>query len=181
MNLGLLGGTFDPPHFGHLHIARGWPAIQLQLDEVLFVPAGVQPLKQGQIISAPEQRARLSNSPSPISLVSRCRGSISIGPGRITQSNSVRLGSSTDPAAAVWFIMGEDSLSDRPRWREPQRLITLARLAVLRRPNTEPDWFTLDAALPDLRARLIGSITPRSTSRPARSGSASKMGLPSQS
>ena len=59
MNLGLLGGTFDPPHFGHLHIARA-ACDQLQLDQVLFVPAGVQPLKQGQIISAPDQRARLA-------------------------------------------------------------------------------------------------------------------------
>ncbi|MBP7689498.1 MAG: nicotinate-nucleotide adenylyltransferase [Thermoflexales bacterium] len=153
MNLGLLGGTFDPPHFGHLHIARA-ACDQLQLDQVLFVPAGVQPLKQGQIISAPEQRARLVElaiADQPCFALSRLDLD---RPGPHYTVDLLDLVHQQYPAAAVWFIMGEDSLSDLLRWREPQRLITLARLAVLRRPNTEPDWFTLDAALPDLRARL---------------------------
>ena len=58
------------------------------------------------------------------------------------------------PGAALWFIMGEDSLSDLLRWRDPARIIQFARLAVLRRPGYEPDWAMLDRALPDLRARL---------------------------
>ena len=58
------------------------------------------------------------------------------------------------PDAALWFIMGEDSLSDLLRWRQPARLIQLARLAVLRRSGCQPDWPALDRELPDLRSRL---------------------------
>src|SRR5512136_281268 len=54
--LGILGGTFDPPHFGHLRLAEA-ALTQLSLDEVLFAPVGVQPLKQGHPTSAPEHRA----------------------------------------------------------------------------------------------------------------------------
>ena len=153
MNLGLLGGTFDPPHFGHLHIARA-ACEQLNLDRVLFVPAGVQPLKQGQIISPPAQRARLVElaiADQPCFALSRLDLD---RPGPHYTVDLLALVHQQYPAAAVWFIMGEDSLSDLLRWREPQRLITLARLAVLRRPGYEPDWPTLDAALPDLRDHL---------------------------
>ncbi len=153
MNLGLLGGTFDPPHFGHLHIARA-ACEQLNLDRVLFVPAGVQPLKQGQVISPPAQRARLVElaiADQPCFALSRLDLD---RPGPHYTVDLLALVHQQYPAAAVWFIMGEDSLSDLLRWREPQRLITLARLAVLRRPGYEPDWPTLDAALPDLRDHL---------------------------
>jgi len=58
------------------------------------------------------------------------------------------------PESALWFIMGEDSLGDLLRWRDPARIIQLARLAVLRRPGVQPDWPALDHALPELRARI---------------------------
>jgi len=153
MKLGLLGGTFDPPHFGHLHIAQA-ACDQLQLDQVLFVPAGVQPLKQGQISSPPEHRARLVQlaiADQPCFALSRLDLD---RPGPHYTVDLLELVQRQHPGAALWFIMGEDSLSDLLRWREPARLITLARLAVLRRPGYEPDWSTLLSALPDLRARL---------------------------
>jgi len=153
MNLGLLGGTFDPPHFGHLHIARA-ACEQLKLDRVLFVPAGVQPLKQGQTISPPEQRARmveLAIADEPCFALSRLDLD---RPGPHYTVDLLALVHQQYPEAELWFIMGEDSLSDLLRWRDPQRLITLARFAVLQRPGYEPDWATFDTALPDLRARL---------------------------
>lgn len=153
MRLGLLGGTFDPPHFGHLHIARA-ACDQLQLDQVLFVPAGVQPLKQGQISSPPEHRARLVQlaiAEQPCFALSRLDLD---RPGPHYTVDLLGLVHQQYPGAEVWFIMGEDSLSDLLRWREPARLIELARFAVLQRPGYEPDWPALDAALPDLRGRL---------------------------
>lgn len=153
MRLGLLGGTFDPPHFGHLHIARAACA-QLRLDRVLFVPAGVQPLKQGQISSLPEHRARmveLAIADQPCFQLSR----IDLDrPGPHYTVDLLSRVRQQYPEAEIWFIMGEDSLGDLLRWREPARLITLARFAVLQRPGYEPDWPALDAALPALRARL---------------------------
>jgi len=58
MRIGILGGTFDPPHYGHLKMAEATLA-QLALDRVLFAPVGVQPLKQDQLATAPEHRARM--------------------------------------------------------------------------------------------------------------------------
>lgn len=153
MKLGLLGGTFDPPHFGHLHIARA-ACEQLRLDRVLFVPAGVQPLKQGQTISPPEQRARmveLAIAEEPCFALSRFDLD---RPGPHYTVDLLALVHQQYPEAKLWFIMGEDSLGDLLRWRDPQRLIALARFAVLQRPGYEPDWPTFDAALPDLRTRL---------------------------
>jgi len=153
MRLGLLGGTFDPPHFGHLHIAQA-ACDQLQLDQVLFVPAGVQPLKQGQLISPPEYRARMVE----LAIADEARFALSRldldRPGPHYTVDLLELAHQQYPGAEMWFILGEDSLSDLLRWREPARLIKLARFALLPRPGYEPDWPALDAALPDLRGRL---------------------------
>ncbi len=153
MRLGLLGGTFDPPHNGHLLIARVAKE-QLRLDRVLFVPAGVQPLKQDQPVSPAGQRAEmvaLAIAGEPGCELSR----IDLErPGPHYTVDLLRIASGHYPGAQLWFIMGGDSLADLLRWREPQRVIDLARLAVLRRPGFEPDWAALDAALPDLRDRI---------------------------
>jgi nicotinate-nucleotide adenylyltransferase len=153
MRLGILGGTFDPPHHGHLLIARAAKA-QLRLDRVLFAPAGVQPLKQDQRLSPAAARAdmverAIAGEPGfELSRIDVDR------PGPHYSVELLRIASGLYPGAALWFIMGEDSLSDLLRWRDPQRLIELARLAVLQRPGYEPDWAALEAALPELRARI---------------------------
>jgi nicotinate-nucleotide adenylyltransferase len=153
MKLGLLGGTFDPPHFGHLRMAQA-ALDQLHLDRVWFVPAGVQPLKQDRMSSPPAQRARmveLAIADQPCFALSRLDLD---RPGPHYSVDLLALVKQQTPDATLWFIMGEDSLSDLLRWRDPARLIALARLAVLRRPGYRPNWPTLDAALPDLRSRL---------------------------
>ena len=153
MRLGILGGTFDPPHFGHLTMAEA-ALTQLQLDQVLFAPVGVQPLKQDQPATAPEHRARMVE----LAIADQPRFALSRAdldrPGPHYTVDLLTIIQQQYPDAALWFIMGEDSLSDLLRWRDPARIIQLARLAVLRRPGCQPDWPTLDRALPDLRARL---------------------------
>ncbi len=153
MRLGILGGTFDPPHYGHLRMAEAALA-QLHLDQVLFAPVGVQPLKQEERSSTAEHRARMVE----LAIAAEPRFALSRAdldrPGPHYTVDLLAMIHRQYPEAALWFIMGEDSLSDLLRWRDPARLIRLARLAVLRRPSYEPDWPTLDRALPDLRARL---------------------------
>jgi nicotinate-nucleotide adenylyltransferase len=153
MKLGLLGGTFDPPHHGHLRLAQA-ALDQLQLDQVLFAPAGVQPLRQTERHTPPEQRARMVE----LTIADRPRCALSRldldRPGPHYTVDLLALAQQQFPKAALWFILGEDSLCDLLRWREPARLIALARLAVLRRAGAKPDWATLDAVLPDLRSRL---------------------------
>jgi nicotinate-nucleotide adenylyltransferase len=153
MRLGLLGGTFDPPHFGHLHLAAA-ALTQLALDQVLFAPVGVQPLKQEERSSTPEQRARMVE----LAIAGEPRFALSRvdldRPGPHYTVDLLTIIQQQYADAALWFIMGEDSLGDLLRWRDPTRLIQLARLAVLRRPGYEPDWPMLDQALPDLRAHI---------------------------
>jgi nicotinate-nucleotide adenylyltransferase len=153
MKLGLLGGTFDPPHFGHLRMAQA-ALDQLQLDCVWLAPAGVQPLKRGQPVSPPEQRARmveLAIADQPCFALSRLDLD---RPGPHYTVDLLALVKQQLPDAILWFVMGEDSLSDLLRWRDPRGILARARLAVLRRPGYEPDWSALDAALPDLRTQL---------------------------
>jgi len=153
MRLGILGGTFDPPHNGHLLIARAAKE-QLRLDRVLFAPVGIQPLKQDQPVSPADQRADMvelaiaGEADFELSRIDLDR------PGPHYTADLLRIASGVYPDAKVWFIMGGDSLVDLLRWRDPHRLIELARLAVLRRPDFEPDWTALEAALPDLRERI---------------------------
>lgn len=148
--LGILGGTFDPPHFGHLQMAEAALA-QLTLDKVLFAPVGVQPLKQEERSSTPEHRARMME----LAIADEPRFALSRAdldrPGPHYTVDLLTVIQQQYPDAALWFIMGEDSLSDLLHWRDPARIIQLARLAVLRRPGYEPDWTALDRALPDLR------------------------------
>ncbi len=151
--LGILGGTFDPPHYGHLMMAKA-ALTQLQLDEVLFAPVGVQPLKREERSSTPEHRARmveLAIAAQPHFTLSRADLD---RPGPHYTVDLLAIIQQKYPDAALWFIMGEDSLSDLLRWRDPERILQLARLAVLRRPGYEPDWAVFDRVLPQLRDRI---------------------------
>jgi nicotinate-nucleotide adenylyltransferase len=153
MRLGILGGTFDPPHNGHLQMAEA-ALTQLHLDRVLFAPAGLQPLRQKEPHTAPEHRTRmveLAIAHHPQFELSR----IDLDrPGPHYTVDLLAALQRQYPATAWWFIMGEDSLADLLRWRDPAQLIMLTRLAVLRRHEHRPDWSALDTALPDLRARI---------------------------
>jgi len=153
MRLGILGGTFDPPHNGHLLIA-GAAKRQLLLDRVLFMPVGLQPLKQDQRVTSADRRAAMvqlmiiGEPDFELSRIDLDR------PGPHYTVDSLRIASGLYPGAQIWFIMGGDSLADLLRWRDPQGILELARLAVVRRPGFDPDWTALDAALPDLRHRI---------------------------
>lgn len=150
MRLGIFGGTFDPPHNGHLLIARA-ARDQLRLDRVLFAPAGVQPLKQGEHITPAEQRAAMvelaieAEHDFELSRIDLDRA----GPHYSVDLLEIATGQLPD--AQVWFMMGGDSLSDLLKWRDPARIIDLARLAVVRRTGFDPNWSELLAHLPDLR------------------------------
>ena len=153
MRLGVFGGTFDPPHNGHLRIARAAKE-QFRLERVLFTPAGVQPLKQDRSMSPVMHRAKmveLAIARQPGFELSR----IDLDrPGPHYTVDLLRVVSGLYPGARLWLILGSDSLADLLRWRDPQACIDQARLAVLRRTGFEPDWDAFDAALPSLRDRL---------------------------
>ena len=153
MRLGILGGTFDPPHFGHLMMAETALA-QLRLDKILFAPVGVQPLKPEAQGSASEHRARMVElAIAPYRQFELSRADLD-RPGPHYTVDLVTIIQAQYLRAALWFVMGEDSLRDLLRWRDPARLLELARLAVLRRSGGAPTWEALIAALPQLPDRI---------------------------
>lgn len=156
MKLGVLGGTFDPPHVGHLTL--GEVALShLSLDKVLFIPAGEPWRKEGQEISAAEDRlamTRLAVEGEPrfeASAIEMERP----GPSYIVDTLGDLL-ARYGPETELYVILGQDALLDLPNWKDPRRIVALARLAVaLRSPGRDLDVTDLEAAVPGISRRLI--------------------------
>ena len=155
MRLGILGGTFDPIHFGHL-LAAEEARVALHLDRVLFAPAGTPPHKQGHSILPVTHRlamVRLAIADNPAFVVS----TVDVDrPGPHYTVDTIRLLRDewgTD-AEETFFIMGADSLAHLLTWHRPDRLVELCRLAVVTRPGYRADLAELKAALPGISQRL---------------------------
>ncbi len=155
MRLGILGGTFDPIHFGHL-LAAEEARIALHLNRVLFAPAGDPPHKQGHPILPVEHRlamVRLAIQDNPAFAISR----VDIDrPGPHYTLDMIHLlreewGTGADE---TFFIMGVDSLAHLPTWHQPARLVEICRLAVVARPGFRADLAELQTALPGISYRL---------------------------
>ncbi len=132
--IGLFGGTFDPPHFGHLALAE-WAREQLRLDRVLFVPAGAPPHKRARRLSSVAARVamtRLAVRGNPAFRLSQLEVRRRGPSFTVDTLRAVRAG---HPGAEVFLLMGEDSLDDFRTWHEPAAIRGLARLAVARRPG----------------------------------------------
>lgn len=157
--LGVLGGTFDPPHLGHLVLADQAQA-QLGLALVLFCPVGQQPLKSGQPVTPVHHRlamTQLAIADRPGWVISR----VDLDrPGPHYTADSLALLHASYPDHALYFLMGADSLNDIPRWYAPDRVILHARLAVARRPGVEPDLPALEQVLPGLRGQITWIDSP---------------------
>ena len=155
--LGVLGGTFDPPHYGHLLLADT-ARVQLRLERVLFVPAGQPPHKpQAQPTLVAHRvalvQAALADASEPAFSLSR----VDVDrPGPHYTVDTLKILHEAYPAVQIWFLIGADSLTDLPKWRMPHRIISLVRLGVLSRPGYVAD---LDALAARLTA-VDGSATP---------------------
>lgn len=151
--IGVLGGTFDPVHNGHLYIARELRDA-LGLERVTWVPAGRPPHKAGQIVSSDRDRLTmleiaLAGSPlDEISTIDLDRA----GPS-YTADTLELLRSQVSPATLV-FLMGEDSLRDLPTWHDPERILRAAELAVAGRPGIDANLDVLTQAIPALNGRV---------------------------
>ena len=154
MRVGILGGTFDPPHIGHLILAEeAW--FQLQLDIVYFVPAGTPPHKRGQPLSPAETRvAMVAAAIAGNDHLALLRSDVD-RPGPHYTVDMVQIVRNQLPAGSeLFFLMGADSLRDLPTWYQAARLVTTCRLVALTRPDVELDWVKLEQALPGLRQRV---------------------------
>ncbi len=132
----LFGGSFDPPHRGHVAIARA-AADQFDLDKVLFAPAGRQPLKSSLGATPFEQRmamTALACAGDPRFAVSEIDAPRADGGDNYTVDTLARL-VSLYPDATIFNLAGLDSFLDLARWREPERLLALAEWIVASRPG----------------------------------------------
>lgn len=162
MNIGVLGGTFDPIHVGHLLVAEEARA-KLELAEVLFVPAGEPWLKANNAISPAKDRVemvRLAIAGKPYFKLSTME--IERAGPTYTVDTIAELGAQLGAGDELFFILGWDNLNQLPRWREPSRLIRLCRLVVVPRVDSPtPDLGSLEAAIPGLSRRVIRLDEPR--------------------
>ncbi|MBI3741262.1 MAG: nicotinate-nucleotide adenylyltransferase [Chloroflexi bacterium] len=154
IKIGVLGGTFDPPHLGHLKIAEA--AIEkLSLAEVMFAPAGQPPHKDLEKISSVEDRVemvRLAIAGNPRFTLSRIDVDRA-GPAFTVETLRMLRASFSDEIE-IYFLMGLDSLAAILTWRAPAEIIRLCRLAVFDRPGVKADLDALEKQLPGLRDRV---------------------------
>lgn len=137
MRIGVFGGSFDPPHVGHL-LTAGDAAEALALDRLLFVPAARQPLKAGDGATAEQRLAmtRLLVGDDPrfeVDPIEIERGGLSF-----MVDTLATLGARW-PGAELVLLVGADVLTSFHLWREPARVRALATLAVLTRTSGGAD------------------------------------------
>lgn len=134
--IGVLGGTFDPLHLGHL-AAASEVCYALGLDRVLLVPANAQPLKYAPAASAADrlEMCRLAVADDPYLDVDDC--DIVRGGATYTVDTLADL-AARYPDAELTFIAGADAVATLDRWKDAERLRTLARFVGVTRPGHAP-------------------------------------------
>jgi nicotinate-nucleotide adenylyltransferase len=161
MKIGILGGTFDPIHLAHLLIAE-IARETLNLERVLFTPAGDPPHKQARSkTGAHHRRAMVELAVVGNPCFELCPVDLD-RPGPHYSVDTVRLIRAQYELSAdqCFFIIGGDSLKDLPDWHEPQELVELCHLAVAQRPGYRPDLSDLETVVPGLTNRLAWVETP---------------------
>jgi nicotinate-nucleotide adenylyltransferase len=132
VRLGIFGGSFDPPHVGHL-LAAGDAYDRLSLDRIALVPAATQPLKAaGAVASAEERIAMLrlvvaDDARFELSTVEIERSGLSFTVDTLTHYAELY------PSAERFLLLGADVLATFAEWREPKRILQLARPVILER------------------------------------------------
>jgi nicotinate-nucleotide adenylyltransferase len=159
LRVGILGGTFDPIHYGHLVIAEEVREA-LSLDRVLFVPAAIPPHKIGLSITPAHHRAalvELAIAGNPSFAISRIELERD-GPSYTVDTLQALAGDASRQGVAreLFFILSTEALAGMRTWREPDRILALCRLAVVARPGVPiPDRGGLAAAFGDLADRIV--------------------------
>ena len=158
--IGLLGGTFDPIHLGHLIVAEE-ARTRLSLDRLLFVPSRQPWRKAGREIAHEADRlamVRLAVEGNPgfeVSLVDLEREGPSYSVDTVCDVRAT-----LSPEAELYFILGYDALMDLPHWHAPAELARITRLVTVIRPGYELDWSPLEQAIPEAREAVTLLETP---------------------
>ena len=151
MRIGVLGGTFDPVHYGHLHPVEA-AASRLALDTVLYVPAARSPFKTEQPADARHRVAMLA-----LALQGRRGWRITLDeldrePPSYTV-DTLRALAIRYPGDELWLLMGTDMLAHLDRWKSPEEIVRLARIAAFHREPFTGDRVGIPG-IPGLADRL---------------------------
>jgi len=159
MRIGILGGSFDPPHVGHLLVAQD-ALDELALDRLLIVPAAQQPLKGTDQTPAVHRLAmaqacfggipRIEVDPIEID-----RGGLSF---MVDTVESLRRRS---PSATLYLLVGDDVVSTLPRWGDVARLLSMVQLIVLHRADRGHDVAALAVPLESVGAAMARRLATR--------------------
>ena len=162
MRVGIFGGTFDPPHIGHL-LAASDACETLGLDRVVWIPAAAQPLKSA-IVAPPADRlamVQLLVADDPRFIVDPIeieRGGLSF---TIDTLRALHDRWKADSALALVLLLGADAAATLPQWREPEAVASLAEIVVLRRGESDKavkgkaiDTRRVDVSSTEIRARV---------------------------
>lgn len=152
--VGLFGGTFDPPHVGHLILASEARS-QLELTRVLWSVTPDPPHKQDQLITPLEHRlamVKLAIEADPAFELS----DIELNrPGPHYTLDTIKLLAEQNPGMEIVPILGGDSLNDLPTWHKPKELLFAAHwVGVMRRPGEETDLQELERELPGISSKI---------------------------
>jgi nicotinate-nucleotide adenylyltransferase len=168
--IGIMGGTFDPIHYGHLHAAEE-ARMRFCLGRVIFIPTGAPPHKHYDGMASPEDRyemTRLAIADNPFFCISRMETDRT---GDSYTVDTLRALKADNPDSELFLIMGFDSILDFPNWRKPLEISTLCTIIVVNRPGYERnsigelpdkiirsmqmlDMTLLDISATDIRARI---------------------------
>jgi nicotinate-nucleotide adenylyltransferase len=152
--LGVFGGTFDPPHIGHLILASE-ACRQLNLNRMLWVLTPLSPLKEAGDITPLDQRLsmlQLALAENPDFELSRIEID---SPGPYYTVDTIRRLADEHPSAQVILVIGGDSLRDLPRWHRPADLVSACHeIGVMRRPGDSLDLSALERQVPGTQAKV---------------------------
>jgi nicotinate-nucleotide adenylyltransferase len=148
VRIGVFGGTFDPPHVGHLLLTSD-AREALLLDRLIFVPAGSQPFKvDTPPVASPRDRLEM------VRLAVADDANYTVDDAEINRKglsftvDTLEHLSSRNPGAQLFLLLGEDALAGFEQWRNPGRIRELATVAAMRRGG--PDRLRIEAKAPDV-------------------------------
>lgn len=151
--IGILGGTFDPPHIGHLILAE-YSLEALNLDKVLFVPVGSHPVKGDDTRLPPEHRVEMltraiaDNPVFELSMIDVERE------GPHYSADMLAIIQEKMPEAQLYFLMGSDNLRELPTWAHAEDLYQIARIAVMQRSDEDIDPTMHESTLVGLAEKI---------------------------
>jgi nicotinate-nucleotide adenylyltransferase len=152
--LGVMGGTFDPIHYGHLVTAEE-ALVQFALDAVVFVPTGQPWMKQGREVSPAEDRylmtviATASNPRFRVSRVEIDRD------GPTYTVDTLRTLGAGNPDAELYFITGADAMLEILDWKDPEEVLSIAHFIAASRPGYDLARFEASGAARDASVSMM--------------------------